>query len=562
MSTKLSDRTVTAFFSVLVALIASSGMISCTSSDTDFPAEELLRKAKENGVAANQGFRRTHRYLTDWLDKTDARTGLIPRNLNDSRDIWNAPDAAADNYPFMVLTSFFTDRERFEGRLLQMLRTERELTSRLGALPDTYSFSRSTFLEEEPDLDRIIFGASEYVKDGLLPLTEWLGASPWSERMIEIVDDIWKEAPVETPYGRIPSDSHEINGEMLQVLSRVYWMTGDRKYLDWAIRLGDYYLLGDHHPTRDSDRLRLRDHGCEIVSGLTELYATLHFADPDKKQTYRDPIYEMLERLLEVGRNEHGLFYNVINPQTGEIIDDRPADTFGYTYNAFYTVYLIDSEERYRQAVVEALESLSDRYHNFSWEGGSADGDADAIEGALNLYNREPLSSAKEWIDREIQFMWGKQDSSPRDPDGRWRNSGIIEGWHGDGNFARTTLYYCLWKTQGLYVRPWREDVVLGAATDLADRFIVVLSAGKDWAGKLFFDAPRHTHQMKLPIDWPRINQFPEWFTVQPNESYTVQHASGEKTDYSGKDLLEGLDLNLTSDHEVQLIVTVASAAP
>src|SRR5690606_11330946 len=200
------------------------------------------------------------------------------------------------------------------------LRTERELTSRLGALPDTYSFSRSTFLEEEPDLDRIIFGASEYVKDGLLPLTEWLGASPWSERMIEIVDDIWKEAPVETPYGRIPSDSHEINGEMLQVLSRVYWMTGDRKYLDWAIRLGDYYLLGDHHPTRDSDRLRLRDHGCEIVSGLTELYATLHFADPDKKQTYRDPIYEMLERLLEVGRNEHGLFYNVINPQTGEII--------------------------------------------------------------------------------------------------------------------------------------------------------------------------------------------------------------------------------------------------
>src|SRR5690606_13838603 len=145
MSTKLSDRTVTAFFSVLVALIASSGMISCTSSDTDFPAEELLRKAKENGVAANQGFRRTHRYLTDWLDKTDARTGLIPRNLNDSRDIWNAPDAAADNYPFMVLTSFFTDRERFEGRLLQMLRTERELTSRLGALPDTYSFSRSTF---------------------------------------------------------------------------------------------------------------------------------------------------------------------------------------------------------------------------------------------------------------------------------------------------------------------------------------------------------------------------------------------------------------------------------
>ena len=26
------------------------------------------------------------------------------------------------------------------------------------------------------------------------------------------------------------------------------------------------------------------------------------------------------------------------------------------------------------------------------------------------------------------------------------KESGIIEGWHGDGNFARTTIMYCLWK--------------------------------------------------------------------------------------------------------------------
>lgn len=516
-----------------------------------------MQQATANAFLANQGFKRAHRFVIDWLEEADSRSGLIPRNLYGSRDIWNAQDAAADNYPFMVLTTFFTDRELFEGRMIQMLRTERRLTSRLGALPDTYSFSKATFASEEANLEQIIFGASEYAKDGLLPATEWLGASPWSERMIEIVDGIWREAPVATPAGKIPSESHEINGEMLQVLSRIYWMTGDDRYLEWAIRLGDYYLLDRHHPTRDVERLRLRDHGCEIVSGLTELYATLHFALPEKKQAYREPLYALLDRILEVGRNEHGLFYNVINPRTGETIDDRPADTFGYTYNAFYTVYLLDSTARYRDALLEALESLPKHYRHFSWEGGSADGDADAIEGALNLYNRVRLPSVADWIDREIQFMWKKQDNSPRDEEGRWRDSGIIEGWHGDGNFARTTLYYCLWKTQGLYVRPWREDVVFGAALDQDDRLIIRLSADEEWKGSLRFDRRRHAEQMRLPLDWPRINQFPEWFTVRSEARYAIHDFSKDsQATFTGKDLLEGFPLSLAPDSEVQLMIT------
>ena len=125
----------------------------------------------------------------------------------------------------------------------------------------------------------------------------------------------------------------------------MYWMTGEKKYLEWALRLGDYYLLGDHHPTRDIDYLKLRDHGCEIVSGLCELYATVSFAMPEKKQEYEKPIHEMLDRILEVGRNEHGLFYNAINPKTGDIIDEGIADTWGYTFNGFYTIYLIDKVE-------------------------------------------------------------------------------------------------------------------------------------------------------------------------------------------------------------------------
>jgi len=112
------------------------------------------------------------------------------------------------------------------------------------------------------------------MKDGLIPLTEWLGKSPWSNRMLEILDDL----PLLT---RVAKNIHgnwygssatvEVNGDLLQVLSRMYWFTGKRKYLDWAIEIADNYLNEKQLPTRALDHLRIRDHGCEIISGLCEV---------------------------------------------------------------------------------------------------------------------------------------------------------------------------------------------------------------------------------------------------------------------------------------------------
>jgi len=512
-------------------------------SSTPAGADDDLATTIHNGRQANEGFVRCRRFVEGWLAHADAKTGLIPRNLTSSKDIWNAQDAAADNYPFMVLTAAVTDRPLFDGRMLDMLRTESRLTSRVGALPDTYSFSKAGFADVQPNLGSIIFGASEYVKDGLLPLTEWLGPSPWSERMVKILDDIWANAPIDTPFGKIPSTSQEVNGDLLQALSRVYWFTGDKKYLDWAVRLGDYYLLANYHPTRNETRIRLRDHGCEIVSGLCELYATVNFTLPDKKKAYEKPIHEMLDRILEVGTNEHGLFYNWVNPLTGEH-DNALADTWGYNLNAFYTVYLIDRTKAYRNATVKALRNLNEHYRGYKWEGASADGYADSIESALNLYNRESVASAAQWIDSEMKVMWAIQK-----PDG------IIEGWHGDGNFARTTIMYCLWKTQGLTIRPWREDVIFGAVRE-GNTLKVALQAEKPWQGKLIFDTPRHKTMMRLPLDWPRINQSPEWFTVDADKEYTVTDAASQsKIQYTGKELSTGIEITLPAARVTHLLV-------
>ena len=505
--------------------------------------DDAFEQAMENGRLANEGFIRCRNFVKGWLNHADPETGLIPRNLNRNKDIWNAQDSAADNYPFMVLTAAITDRPVFEGRMLDMLRTETKLTSRIGNLPDTYSFPKKSFQTAQPDLKRIIFGSSEYIKDGLLPLTEWLGPSPWCDRMIGILDDIWKHAPVDTKYGKIPSTSQEINGEMLQTLSRIYWMTGDKKYLDWAIRLGDYYLLDEHHPTKNAQRLSLDDHGCEIISGLCELYATANFARPEKKRAYQKPIHEMLDRILEIGRHERGLFFNWINTQTGEHPADL-TDNWGYDLNGFYTVYLIDKTEVYRQAVRNALSNLTQYYSDYKWEGGGADGYADSIEGAINLYNREPVRSAEKWMDYSTKLMWKIQK-----PDG------VVEGWHGDGNFARTTIMYCLWKTKGLTIRPWREDVIFGAVQD-GNILKISIRAERKWEGKILFDVPRHKTVMKMPLDWPRINQFPEWFTVEADKAYTLHDLRYKyrETD-SGKKFHEGVVIHLKAGIERHLVV-------
>jgi hypothetical protein len=530
----------------ILLLGAAAFAAGCNRPDASSDAEDSFTLAAENGKLVNEGFNRSLSFVKGWMPLADPATGLIPRNINDepSKDIWNAKDCAADNYPFMVLTTRLLSPELFNGKMMEMLETEKRLTSRLGALPDTYSFSKKGFANPDTIIADIIFGSAEYVKDGLIPLFEWLGPSAWSERMIAIIDDCWKYAPVETPFGNIISDNPEVNGDMLQALSRIFWITGERKYLDLAIRLGDYYLLGENHPTWNFNVLRLRDHGCEIVSGLCELYAAVSHADKAKKEAYRKPVYQMLDRILEVGRNEDKLFYNSVDPVKGVPVDSRVADNFGYTLNGFYTVYMLDNVEKYRDPVIEALDVLNGKYRNFAWEGQSQDGYADAIEGTLNLYTREAVPSAAEWIDSEIKVLWGKQ-----------KDSGIIEGWHGDGNFARTTIMYCLWKTGGTWLTPWREDLEIGGVYHDSVLYLS-LTAREDWTGNLMFDRKRHSEYLHMPEDWPRINQFPEYFTAAGDKNYLVSSGKRMKEkEVSGQLLRNGYPVTLKAGETQRLII-------
>jgi len=145
--------------------------------------------------------------------------------------------------------------------------------------------------------------------------------------------------------------------------------------------------------------------------------------------------------------------------------------------------------------------------------------------------------------------MWSKQQPA-----------GVIEGCHCDGNFTRTTIMYVLWKTRGTWIEPWRADVRLGAAAAAAAVYLVA-RADEPWRGAIRFDRPRHRLNFHLPLDYPRINQFPEWFTVEEHGRYVVEdHADGTKRIVGGAELQRGLAVELAAGGERRWRVAPAGA--
>ncbi len=123
----------------------------------------------------------------------------------------------------------------------------------------------------------------------------------------------------------LPASDSELNGDYLQVLPRLALMTGDDRFLEWGRRIADAYidevLPGSHgvpsgqwnFATHTGDgKLRLRDHGNELVVGLVLQYALEHYRQTPRAAKWRPVIARMLDRILE-SANPDGLLYNVVD---------------------------------------------------------------------------------------------------------------------------------------------------------------------------------------------------------------------------------------------------------
>jgi hypothetical protein len=520
----------------VLCLAAAPGAVS--------PADDSFARAREDGVRFEEAVSRCHRVLEAWLPYADARTLLLPDRLpgerglepGDTSRLYTPHNSGADLYPYLVLTAHLTAPELYRGRMLEMLRSEVRYTTRADSIPANLELTTSALGEAS------LFGAGEYAKDGLLAITELLGRTPWFYRMVDMTADLMQHAPLTTRFGNLPASDSELNGDVLQVLVRLWPMTGDRRFRDWARWIGDAYvdevLPGSHGvPSRSWDfeahtgdgRLRLRDHGNEIVVGLTLLYALEEAHESDRAAGYRAAVQRMLDRILE-SANRDGLLYNEVDAETLTAVDARLSDNWGYVYGAVYTFFQATGIPRYRQAVHHVLQNLP-RYRGYDWESGSFDGYADTIESALYLVSREPVPEALEWIESEIRIMESMQ-----------KPSGLVEHWYGEGNFNRTLLLYAYLKSQGCRPDPWVPGLRLGATRE-GERLRLSLVAPEGWEGQIHFDRARHRRVINLDRDYVRLNEFPEWYVVDENTLYRVIPERGETLLRLGSELIAGLSL-------------------
>ncbi len=524
--------------------------------------------ARLNAVLASESFIRAQRVVERWLDARDPETGLLTNfNGNDGAVGWAYQNTGADLYPHIAIGTRLLIPDRYP-EMLAVLEAERRLAPPLPELPDDVLVPG--ILGAGLPADRRMFGIAEYGKDGLLPLIDRLGPDPWLPRLREIADLILTASATPTRAGTIPAQTSEVNGDVLQLLARTYWMTGDERYLDAASNLGKAYLDGALPKTTwlppyewdfmlgesiGRKRFHMSDHGNEVFSGLVEWNVAETFSGRPDAAAHRAGIRRMLDRVLARGRNDDGLWFRVVDIPTGKVTQPGLTDNWGYLLQPYLAQAMIerrvpdgelDRADRYEEAVRQALRALPG-YRSYPWQQGEMDGYADSIESAIYLLSCVPDPDAERWVDEQAGVLFGFQH-----PDG------TVEDNYLDGNFVRTALLYSLSLTHGLLPDPWRPDVIVGAAVD-GSCLEIAAGAEHEWEGRLRFDRPRWRENVRLPIDYPRLNEWPVGFVVDDSPGWQVlDYETGAlsllERDASG----EGIPLHLDSGATVSLRVCPA----
>jgi hypothetical protein len=508
--------------------MASTGRLSW-AEEID-PFQQALRSATIAGYSISKVQRWLHEKA---LPLIDAETGLYRA---DGR--WNYRDTAADCYPFLCWAAHLVDREALYGPVLKVLEAEQRLCNHIDRIPVRFDWDKKA-KDTSVEYDTWVFGASEYVKDGLIAIVEATGKGPWYERMKGIEEDVWKHARVETAFGKIPSTNVEVNGEQIQALVRLFTMSGDDQFLRWALRLADYYLSDNQFVPQ-----RLRDHGCEIIGGLGLLLGVLSEVDSHKAEEYLPRMKRMFDEILAQGVNEDGIMFNKLgDPESGL------SDGWGYNYVGYLCYDMAARRTQYREQIETTLRNIAKpTYKDYPWEGRSIDGFADSIEGAIYLLNRVPVPEGRAWVDREMAHNVVRSAETLASAD-LWGTMKL------ESNGVRTTVMHALMHSQGLIARPWRQDLTLGAAPIPDDGVAVVMTAKEPWRGRLEFDRPRHRDLLGFARDWPRMNTLPEWFTVEPDRSYRIRSPQNEGKLYRGNQLINGLEVEIDPRSPLRLSV-------
>jgi hypothetical protein len=185
-----------------------------------------------------------------------------------------------------------------------------------------------------------------------------------------------------------------------------------------------------------------------------------------------------------------------------------------------------------------------------------ADTYADNIESMLALGNRFDPASMATWLNGMIgsvpvnaYYMYKEQEPS---------ENGFVDRHYADGSFGRTCVLYASRLSRGVRPVPWRADLRLAATEMEGGGLHLFVAADSAWTGTLVFDTARHQAAMGMAASYPRINEFPEWFTAAPDISYRVTGLGAGPATAGGAELAAGLALSLAAGESVFMEIAPA----
>jgi hypothetical protein len=440
-------------------------------------------------------------------------------------------------------------------------------------------------LAVEPESDRFehyipeqrrIFISSEYVKDGLLSVFERNGPNPSSQRMIQVLDNLVKHSTYFSKAGPIPSVGSEENGNIVQACTRLSFALNRDDYAELAARITEATITQMLPESRDlpvmdfdyeknqiiQPKVKLRDHGNEMMPGLGEAFAmaVARSSEPkwkDRADRWAEPLARMYETFFRFGRDDHGMPVSVIHPRTRAILNAEPNDNWGYLLNG---VLAFCQAERIHGALgaeridriekmVESMTRLVASKYDLRWQSGEMDGYADTLESGMYMAAYRPSLApvVLPWVDDQMANLFKFQ-----------RDNGFVDQGYLDGNFIRTALMYADLRSGGFTVQPWREDISVGFAKDSAGQAVVIVKTKQPWTGTLRADRARYKDFLHLPWNWARLNSWPEWFV--PDAGMKVIQSTGAKSTPSIDDLKNGWQIELPANGSVT--VRIDAAAP
>jgi len=99
-----------------------------------------------------------------------------------------------------------------------------------------------------------------------------------------------------------------------------------------------------------------------------------------------------------------------------------------------------------------------------------------------------------------------------------------------------------LYKSQGCRPDRWVPGLRVGAVRD-GERLYLSVEAPNGWQGRICFDYARHRRVLNFDKNYVRLNEFPEWYTVDENTLYKVRSASAPEQILLGSELIAGVRL-------------------